>query len=162
MNRIIKAKIPSKSWGHKYIMECLWCHKDFPIDGTRYRIGSGKFCSTSCHVSNKNSQNKGEKHNHWKGGRIVTSFGYVRIYSPKHPSNRFGYVLEHRLVMEKKIGRYLTKEEVVHHLNGVKNDNRPENLAILEAGEHTHHHYPYIMTGVVRDTITGKFLPKHN
>jgi hypothetical protein len=70
-----------------------------------------------------------ERNHRWKGGRIVDSDGYVLLKAPDHPdSNHLGYVREHRLVMEQKIGRRLSRSEVVHHLNSNKQDNRPENL----------------------------------
>ncbi len=74
----------------------------------------------------------GEKHPLWKGGRTRHNFGYIYIHSPDHPfrdcNNR---VLEHRLVMEKNLGRYLSKNEVVHHMNHVKDDNRIDNLMLI-------------------------------
>jgi transposase-like protein len=73
----------------------------------------------------------------WKGGKIKDATGYVRIYMPDHPFANGTYVLEHRLVMEKKLGRYLDKHEVVHHRNGIKHDNRPSNLQVLT--RKTHH-----------------------
>lgn len=81
----------------------------------------------------------------WKGGRrrSGTKGSYVAIHSPDHPaSDKDGYVMEHRLVMEKSIGRHLTTEEIVHHKNGDKKDNRIENLVLLASkGEHTRHHF---------------------
>ena len=62
--------------------------------------------------------------------------GYVQVYYPKHPYNSCGYVCEHRLVVENHIGRYLRKDEVVHHINGIKDDNRIENLQIMTNSEH--------------------------
>ena len=67
----------------------------------------------------------------WKGGKFQNSSGYVVIFKLEHPSaNCHGYVPEHRLIMEDFLGRYLTKKEQVHHRNGIKNDNRLENLEL--------------------------------
>lgn len=68
--------------------------------------------------------------------RTITSYGYIIIKKPEHPnSDRQGYVLQHRLVMEKYLGRYLTKIEVVHHRNEIKSDNRIENLFLFPNDE---------------------------
>lgn len=82
----------------------------------------------------------------WKGGRLTDKSGYVLLYCPDHPqASRHGYVREHRLVMEQTLGRPLTRREVVHHRNGVRGDNRPENLELFESnGAHLRHE----LTGV--------------
>jgi hypothetical protein len=65
----------------------------------------------------------------WKGGKTIHTAGYVYLYSPDHPfHDNKKYVFEHRLVVEKIIGRYLEPTERVHHINEVKADNRPQNL----------------------------------
>jgi hypothetical protein len=70
----------------------------------------------------------------WKGGRVVKR-GYVLIWNKSHPhANAQGYVLEHRLVMEEKVGRYLERTETVHHKNGIRGDNRPVNLELRIGG----------------------------
>lgn len=108
------------------------CHRKVIVDiikshGIPYRP---KFCVRS-----------GEKHHMWKGGRIKTIDGYIAIYQPSHPNaTQAGYVLEHRLVMEQKIGRYLLKSEKVHHINGVRDDNRPENLELFSIANHNLRH----------------------
>jgi len=80
---------------------------------------------------------KGPKNSYWGGGRYRdNASGYIYNYNPEHLSrNKKGYVLEHRLVMEKFIGRYLRGNEIVHHRNKIKDDNRIENLEIIILGE---------------------------
>jgi hypothetical protein len=67
-------------------------------------------------------------------GRVETSDGYIWILMPEHPKaiSDGRYVLEHRLVMEKTLGRYLNDDESVHHINGVRSDNRAENLQLRQ------------------------------
>lgn len=70
-------------------------------------------------------------HDKRKGGRMICD-GYVYISKRDHPyATKAGYVCEHRLVMEKHLGRYLNPDEVVHHKNGIPDDNRLENLQLL-------------------------------
>ena len=60
----------------------------------------------------------------WKGGEVHCN-GYVYIYSPEHPNKNamgMGYVKRSRLTMERHLGRYLDREEFVHHINGVRDD----------------------------------------
>lgn len=62
-------------------------------------------------------------------GRKLESRGYILLHMPKHPRAMCdGYVYEQWLVMEEHLGRYLTKEETVHHKNRIRDDNRIENL----------------------------------
>ena len=61
----------------------------------------------------------------WKGGRSINSSGYVIVHRQDGC-----HELEHRIVMAKYIGRALTDEEVVHHINGDKTNNRIENLRL--------------------------------
>ena len=80
----------------------------------------------------------------WKGGRHRRNqTGYIVVYSPDHPHRgKQKYVFEHRLVMEQHLGRYLDPREVVHHKNGIRDDNRIENLELLSChAEHTSQHF---------------------
>ena len=91
---------------------------------------------------NLSSRTAGKKFpNRKKPGRnpILNEEGYVLVPGDKHKNaHKNGYILEHRLVMEKCIGRYLTRKEVVHHINGIKDDNRIENLMLFKSSaEHT-------------------------
>lgn len=70
--------------------------------------------------------------NAWKGGRTKHPAGYILVMCKNHPyAYTKGQVLEHRLVMEKHLGRYLLPKEIVDHLNGIKDDNRIENLVLF-------------------------------
>ena len=88
----------------------------------------------------KKSQMLGSKSLSWKGG-VIKRNNYVSIYAPNHPCNSYGYVREHRLVMQKHLGRYLSPSEVVHHLNYIKDDNRIENLKLF-ANQSEHCKFP--------------------
>jgi hypothetical protein len=73
----------------------------------------------------------GPSNGNWKGGRTVHKAGYIMVQCPGHPrGGKSAYVFEHIIVMEQILGRFLLPNETVHHRNGVKDDNRPENLEL--------------------------------
>jgi hypothetical protein len=130
---------------------CLACGKEFFTKPSHIKKGWGKYCSKECspstfkkgHIPHNNGKKRpelsGAKHFNWKGGRHKHSLGYILVLSPNHPypSKKEGYVFEHRLVMEKHIGRHLLPKEVVHHINNITDDNRIENLMLFSSnGEH--------------------------
>ena len=87
--------------------------------------------SCGCIRAEEMGKLKGEKNPAWKGGERIETGGYVELYIPSHPKARInGYVKKHRVVMEKYLGRYLTNEENVHHINGNKLDNNIKNLEL--------------------------------
>ena len=83
----------------------------------------------------------GEQANNWKGGRITRAGGYIYVQKyGHHRAQRYGqYVAEHILVWEEYHKTLLPDEFIIHHLNGIKSDNRPENLIALSKGKHHGH-----------------------
>ena len=98
----------------------------------RFDISTRPFCGRA-----------GKHSPHWKGGRFKTSKGYIHILAPDHPRAMPSrkYVPEQILIAEKHLKRFLTKEEAVHHINEVKDDNRVENLYLFPSeAEHQRYH----------------------
>ena len=115
--------------------KCIVCGKKFIGEHIR------KVCSTKCSAELKKTNGKGSRNGMWKGGRTGGGENYFYVLMPKHPfANKACYILEHRIVMEKIIGRYLAKDEVVHHKNNIKSDNRPKNLQLMKKKEHDSYH----------------------
>lgn len=74
---------------------------------------------------------KGNRASNWKGGKKIKD-GYSLVILKNHPAaDPCGYVREHRIVLENKLGRYLKTEEVVHHIDGNKLNNNPQNLYLF-------------------------------
>lgn len=73
---------------------------------------------------------------HWKGGRFQDKPGYIWLYRPEHPRAKGNYVQEHIAVWEETHGRLLPKGWVIHHLNGIRSDNRPSNLLAMSNTKH--------------------------
>lgn len=106
----------------------------------------------------KGHQQYGNKRG-WKKGEIKQN-GYIVIYSPFHPKANAmgkGYVKRSRLVMEKHIGRYLKDNEVIHHLNGIRDDDRLENLVITTKSEHQPVYHKRVAN---RNPVNGRFVKK--
>ncbi len=81
-------------------------------------------------IKGKKGLNAGEKNYNWKGGTFKQG-GYIMILSLNHPFANKRYVFEHRLVCEKILGRFLTSEERVHHINEIRTDNHLDNLYLF-------------------------------
>lgn len=127
-----------------YPRVCHRCGADYvPYPLAKAQAEARQHCTRKCYAACRAEGNhddvetrirRGPKNHQWRGGRIQRR-GYILVYAPDHHSiagrgTKRKYVLEHRIVMEAKLGRPLKSNETVHHINGIKTDNRPENLEL--------------------------------
>lgn len=146
-SRSCNAKLRAREKHENFIPpKCLLC-------GNPTGLSRKKFCSLKCATT----YHSGENHYNWKGGRKAQSGGYVYITNRKHPfASAEGLLLEHRLIMEEWLNannpdseflvkiynkKYLRNGVVVHHKNGIKDDNRISNLELHRShSEHAREH----------------------
>lgn len=127
--------------GRPLTIKCVGCGNDFTVRRNDAHLergtGSRQYCDRKCSQRSWEENGKPDKRKKPEGHKRHNSgSGYVYVHAPSHPQAQgksYKYLLEHRLVMEKKIGRYLMVGENVHHINGIKTDNRPENLELWHA-----------------------------
>lgn len=134
---LTKQYIPSEKLKKQVLLKCLVCQKDFAIKLSRKN--KAKYCSLKCRnkIQSKISKDYYSK-KYPIGRKFKNQVGYIMIKLPSHPfADSSGYVFEHRLVMEKHIGRYLEPIEIVHHKNHIRDDNKIENLELF--GSHSEH-----------------------
>ena len=123
---------------------CAHCKRTFGVKLSEERKATGsstgkgvRFCSKRCESLGKFKRGLDRWHND-KPLRVNRQ-GYVYAWQPDHPdAHSNGWILEHRLVAAQKLGRSLRADEQVHHVNGDKQDNRPENLSVLDPSAHTY------------------------
>ena len=94
-----------------------------------------------------NHHNRGSNNANWKNGKN-SHRGYILIYAPDHPFAGYGgYVMEHRLIMEKHLGRYLMKHEIIHHIDRNPKNNNISNLQLVTRAKHNIIHKKIDTTG---------------
>ncbi len=121
---------------HNFLWQaCDMCGKErwVPLDKREPRFHHCRSCNQRGQLG---SNSRG-----WKGGRISNGNGYIKIYIYPEDffysmTNKIGYIFEHRLVMAKHLGRCLHLWEIVHHKNGIRNDNRIDNLQLVTDDRH--------------------------
>jgi hypothetical protein len=109
---------------------------------TIYRkLNNSKIKIRTIKNAKKLSSTFGNKNPAWKGGKIRDGNGYIWVYCPNHPHcfKDRPYIYEHRFKIEKHLKRYLKSNEIVHHINGIKDDNRLRNLCLTTLQKHNTH-----------------------
>ena len=100
------------------------------VDGCSERPVAKERCSRHYRVFASEGVDRDIRKMRPRGSGSINDGGYVMLYRPNHPNSKHGRIAEHRLVMSEHLGRPLTEHENVHHKNGVKTDNRLENLEL--------------------------------
>ncbi len=135
---------------------CLVCEKIFYAKPSIIKKGHARYCSRYCasiirigkpnlawlgkhhtekakkKISKNNARLSGKNNHRWQGGQHKNTNGYIMVYKPTHPFAKQNYVRRSRIVAEKALGRYLEPNEIVHHINKTRDDDRIENLFIFE------------------------------
>lgn len=142
------------------------CRSGIDSGGIRYRGDTlGLHCwmflfSFGVAYMDKEMNQTGSKNSNWKGG--ICKFGdYIYIYKPEHPRatcNKGRYVKRADLVAEKKYNRALQSDEIVHHINGIKNDDRSENLQVITKREHVALHHTGYNSSVRRKDLSSNVI----
>ena len=142
--------------GNVYIWAaCVVCSKQRWV-----RQLKGRLKDTICHQCVMGTHRR-EGHYNWNGGRFSDKKGYILIKVQSHDffypmAGNKGYVGEHRLVMAKSLGRCLQGWEIVHHKNGIRDDNRIENLELTTSGSHILKHHKGYKDGYQKGLVDGR------
>ena len=107
----------------------------------------------SCVPKTPRTHRTGKNSTNWKGGKFISNRGYIMVRSVGHPYTTNKYIFEHRLVMEKHLRRYLLPSETVHHKNGIKTDNRLENLELWSRQHSDGQRYAELSTENIKKLI---------
>lgn len=117
------------------VRKCRNCGNPKKFPQSEVKRGNGKYCSHRCrmvHIQKRGGLNRKTL--------TVRHRGYVLAWAPNHPRTVKGYVPQHIIRIEKKIGRFLQRGEEVHHKNGIKDDNRVSNLIVVDRTQHRQLH----------------------
>lgn len=165
-SEIRKAREIGYQGSSKYVWQsCETCERERWVQLIKGEaVGRSKQCRACANSDPKKraKMQRGEKRYNWKGGINKHSDGYIMILLQPNDffypmADKRGRVLEHRLIVAKALGRCLQIWEIVHHKNGIKDDNRyPENLELSIRGSHTIEHSKGYRDGYQKGLVDGR------
>jgi hypothetical protein len=153
--------LPQKT-KQKYLLICDYCEKEFEVHQGQIdrRKKELHFCCDICDLNYSLKNNLPVKDDSWPGVRRISKEGYVRVYLRELSVEKRVIMPEHQYVMEKNLGRKLKKGECIHHKNGIRDDNRIENLELIENRKiHSKNHY---LNGDFKRKDNGNFCSSKN
>lgn len=146
-------------------INCLYCGSLRDLIPCRYK---SKFCNKKCYFSYRKKFFVKDNAPSWKGGRRINN-GYWWIHNPQFNGRKSNYVAEHRFIMETLLGRKLSRNEEIHHIDGNCLNNDIKNLCIMSPREHARIHIKDIKRrsaskylGVSYETKSKNWLAKIN
>lgn len=126
-------------WGQSFSIPQIARELKIGIDVVQRAMRDFKIPVRNRSEASRLRQVKGDKSPSWKGGKTKSTQGYNLIRQLEHPrAGKSGYVAEHILIWEEVHNKVLPEGWVIHHLNGIKDDNRPENLVAFSSTKHAH------------------------
>lgn len=133
---IIDKRAYLKKWFQDHRHPCLDCGKLCDYTAKRCQSCNGKK-EWKTRPKTSTFFKKGKENCNWKGGKHKTPLGYIQINMPEHHrASTNGYVFEHILIWEQTHQKPLPKGWIIHHLNGIRDDNRPQNLVAMPNNKH--------------------------
>lgn len=156
---IKRGRALGRNNNEQYIWQvCERCKEARWVYLREYKQGKNRHCKGCANIIHAR---KGKANPGWKGGRRTERSGYIVVYVPddsffRPMANEKNYLGEHRLVMAQHLGRCIQPWEFVHHKNGIRNDNRIENLELTTKSNHSKDHNAGYQDGYRKGFLDGK------